>query len=303
MREIGVLQGTYLGIYIGPKCAFWNVTPQENCLFCTTGLNVGESERAKKTVGEVVETAKAAKEESGITLVHINTGFHNFRELELCLPFVKALKEKVGVLVGVQALPALDDTLYDQLKDMGCDHVSFCFELFNPEYFKQYLPGKEKHFGQESFFKAMEYTSRLFGKGRVSGEIIAGIEPIEDTLRAIDYITGIGAFPTVCIFRPLKGSQMENAPPPSYEDMRRVFQYVYESCMKNDIPMGIAPNIEVSLVVQPTDTAYLAPHTFESFWYQTKLSLMRQAAKPLIRRSMCPHIIQSDIAHSFADME
>ena len=46
----------------------------------------------------------------------------------------------------------------------------------------------------------MEYTSRKLGKGAVSGEIIAGIEPIEDTLNAIDYITSIGAFPTVCNF-------------------------------------------------------------------------------------------------------
>lgn len=302
MREIGVLQGTYLGIYVGPKCAFWNVTPQENCLFCATGLNVGETDRAKKTVDEVVETALAAKDESGITFAHINTGFHNYRELELCLPFVKALKEQVGLLVGVQALPAQDYSLYDKLLDMGCDHVSFCFELFNKDYFKRYLPGKDIRFGQDAFFNAMEYTSLLFGKGRISGEIIAGIEPLEDTYKAIDYITGIGAFPTVCIFRPLKGSQMEHASSPSYDDMRDVFQYVYESCMKRDIPIGIAPNIEVSLVVQPTDTTYLAPKTFESYWYQTKLSLMRHAAKPLVRRSMCQHVMQSDIAHCCVDL-
>lgn len=303
MREIAVLQGTHLGMYVGPKCAFWNVTPQENCLFCATGLNIGETERAKKTVDEVVETALAAKDESGITFAYINTGFHNYRELELCLPFVEALKERVGLLVGVQALPAQDYSLYDKLHDMGCDHISFCFELFNPEFFKRYLPGKDIRFGQEAFFKAMEYCSMLFGKGRISGEIIAGIEPLEDTYKAIDFITGLGAFPTVCVFRPLTGTQMEDAPPPAYDEMLGVFQYVYEACMKNDIPVGLAPNVEESFVVQATDAAYLAPNSFESYWYQTKLSLMRHAAKPLMKRSMCPHIMQSDIAHSFADMD
>src|SRR5690349_16381563 len=40
MSRIGVLQGTYLGIYINPFCAFWNYSPSMNCKFCTTGRNV-----------------------------------------------------------------------------------------------------------------------------------------------------------------------------------------------------------------------------------------------------------------------
>ena len=37
MARIGVLQGTYLGIYVKPVCAFWNFSPSLNCRFCTTG--------------------------------------------------------------------------------------------------------------------------------------------------------------------------------------------------------------------------------------------------------------------------
>src|SRR6185295_1687755 len=39
MSRIGVLQGTYLGIYVNPVCEFWN--NGLNCRFCTTGQNVG----------------------------------------------------------------------------------------------------------------------------------------------------------------------------------------------------------------------------------------------------------------------
>ena len=51
---------------------------------------------------------------------------------------------------------------------------------------------------------------------------------------------------------------MEHFPPPRYEEMRQVFEYMIESCVRKRIPIGIAPNIEVSLVVQPTDALYLA---------------------------------------------
>src|SRR5262249_15399075 len=39
MNRIGILQGTYLGIYVNPVCAFWNYSPPLNCRFCTTGQN------------------------------------------------------------------------------------------------------------------------------------------------------------------------------------------------------------------------------------------------------------------------
>src|SRR5471030_309767 len=95
-------------------------------------------------------------------------------------------------------------------------------------------------------------------RGAVSGEVIAGIEPLANTLKAIDEIAARGAFPTVCIFRPTVGSDMEHWPPPRYEEMRVVMQHVYEACRRHWLPIGAAPNIEVSLVVNPDDAALLA---------------------------------------------
>ncbi|MEW6238654.1 MAG: radical SAM protein [Candidatus Omnitrophota bacterium] len=296
MREIGVIQGTYLGIYLGDVCHFWQTDPKENCKFCATGINVGKpgADKAMKTVEEVTEVAQTAKAESGVSFVHFNTGYQKGRGLEVCAPFVKAIKEKVGALAGVQAIPSKDLWKYDWVIDCGADHFSFCYELHNPEYFAKYLPGKERLIGQKTFFNALEYTARKLGKGRVSGEIIAGIEPIEDTLKAIDYITGVGAFPTICIFRPVQGTAMERWPSPSYEDMIVVFRHMYEACMKNNIPVGLVPNIEVSLVVQPNDAEYLIQPSLRYHFYKAMLALMRYPAGILFRKQLKPHQTPGD---------
>src|SRR5688500_18252834 len=99
MQRIGVLQGTYLGIYINQVCAFWNYAPALNCRFCTTGQNVGASEAADKTIDDVVETCIAARDESGVTFVHLNGGFLGSKGLAFALPYVKAIKERAGLLV------------------------------------------------------------------------------------------------------------------------------------------------------------------------------------------------------------
>jgi hypothetical protein len=270
-----------LGVYIGPVCRYWTRDNPENCRFCTTGLNEEADECWRKTVSDVVETSIAARQESGVTFVHLNSGYQEGRDLQIAKPFLKGIKANTGLMVGLQLAPISDFSQYDELIGLGADHFSFCFEFMSDFAFSRYCPGKERTLGQEAFFRAMEYTASKLGKGRVSGEIIAGVEPIEDTLRAIDRITDCGAFPTVCIFRPLEGSAMSYYPPPFYGEMREVFKYIVDQCIAKRIPVGIAPNIEVSLVVQPTDTLYLAHRDLSYYLFRIQNSLMSSVLKPV----------------------
>ena len=282
MSRIGVLQGTYLGIYINPVCEFW--ATDLNCRFCTTGQNVIASESQVKTIEDVVETCWAAKEESGVTFVHLNGGFQGGRALQFVTPFIRAIKEEVGMLVGVQLTPERDFSRYDRLIDLGVDHFSFCVELMDPEWFAKICPGKARTLGQALFFDAMEHCASRLPRGAVSGEIIAGIEPIAETLTGIDRIASSGAFPTVCIFRPTIGSAMADWPPPDYDDMRLVMTAMYDACRRHRIPIGLAPNIEVSLVVNPDDAAFLAPRTADFYVYEAWRRMLRMVARPVFNR-------------------
>lgn len=275
MTEIGSLQGTTLAFYPTEVCGFWRMQPRVNCRFCATGLNV--SDKALPTVDEVVEVCQAARDE-GTTFCHFNVGFYGGKALDVLRPFVEAVKKRTKLLVGVQAPPQKDLSKYDEMIDAGADHFSFCYEFHNPKVFQEVCPGKDRHLGQKAFFDAMEYTTGKMGKGRNSGEIIAGVEPLEDTFAAIDYITAVGAFPTICVFRPVIGTDMENYPSPKYEDMLLVFRRMYEACRDNAIPTGIAPNIRTSLVVLPYEGHYFRNgYGLSDTMYSVKLALMRAA--------------------------
>jgi len=281
-----VLQGTYLGIYVNPVCAFWNYAPAQNCQFCTTGQNVGTAEAAFKTVEDVVETCWAAKEESGITFVHLNGGFQGSRGLAFIAPYVEAIKKNVGLLVGVQLAPEQDFRRYDDLVALGVDHLSFCLELMDPQWFARICPGKARMHGQSLYLDAMTYCATLLPPGAVSGEVIAGIEPLTNTIRAIDEIAARGAFPTVCIFRPTIGSDMEHWPSPQYEEMRVVMQHLYDACRRHWLPIGAAPNIEVSLVVNPDEASMLADRGAGFYSYEFYRWLARILGAPVFRQRM-----------------
>lgn len=286
MSRIGVLQGTYLGIYINPVCEFWE--SRLNCRFCTTGHNVGGAESVAKTTADVVETCRAAREESGATFVHLNGGFQGGHALTLVEPFVAAIKHEAGMLVGVQLTPERQLSRYDRLIDLGVDHFSFCIELMDPEWFARVCPGKARTLGHDLFFVAMEYCAAQLSRGAVSGELIAGIEPIDRTIEGIERIASAGAFPTVCIFRPTVGSDMAECPPPGYADMRTVMAAMYDACRRHRIPIGLAPNIEVSLVVNPDDAAMLSPRGLEFYAYEMWRRALRIGARPQFRQRLRP---------------
>jgi hypothetical protein len=270
MTRIGTLQGTYLGIYQAKVCEFWTAKPQKvNCRFCSVGLNLGVDDAGEKSVDEVMEVVHAAREESGITYVDFNTGHYaGDTYLDLLEPYVVRIKRELGLLVGVQTPPHRDLRRYDGLRELGVNRVSFCFEVFDRETFARLCPGKHAEYGLDRYLEAIRYCAALGARGPhdepwvTNGEIIAGLEPAASSIRAIEWITSVGAVPTVCVFRPLTGTDLEDAPPPETGDLVPVFRRLYEACMERRLPIGCAPNVHVSLVLLPEECRTLSPRRY-----------------------------------------
>ncbi len=265
MSRIGSLQGTYLGIYPSKVCEYWLEKPEKsNCKFCSVGLNLGVDDADEKSVEEVLEVVIAARNESRITYVDFNTGhYEGDTYLDILEPYVRRVKEETGLLIGVQTPPHNDLSRYDKLKKMGVNRVSFCFEIWDRERFIDVCPGKHREYGLDRYLEAIDYCAKLGQGDRFSfdpwvsnGEIIAGLEPPEKSIEAIDWITSRGAIPTVCVFRPLQATDYAHLDPPKTEDMIPIFGRLYEACMEQGLPIGVAPNVHVSLVLLPEEGRY-----------------------------------------------
>ena len=291
MTRVGTLQGTYLGVYPAKVCEYWTEKPRKaNCKFCSVGLNLGVDDADDKSVGEVMEVVRAAREESGLTYVDFNTGhYEGDTYLDILEPYIRRIKRETGILVGVQTPPHHDLRRYDALREMGVNRVSFCFEIFDPALFREICPGKHREYGLQRYLDAVAYCATLGRKGPrhepwvTNGEIIAGLEPPESSIRAIDWITSVGAIPTVCVFRPLAGTDYAEMEPPATEPLVPVFRRLYEACMERGLPIGVAPNIHVSLVLLPDECRSLSDRRFPL--QSLKLKLMGRAAKAMVARN------------------
>jgi hypothetical protein len=295
MTLVGTLQGTYLGIYPSKVCEYWLSRPdKEQCRFCSVGLNLGADDAEEKSVQEVVEVVRAARAESGVTYVDFNTGHYDGDTyLDILEPYIRRVKEETNVMIGVQTPPHRDLSRYRSLRRMGVNRVSFCFEIWNRARFEEVCPGKHREYGLDRYLEAIRYcaqevgpTGRGFEPWVVNGEIIAGLEPPEDSIRAIDWITSVGAIPTVCVFRPLAATDYAALPPPKTEDLVPVFRRLYEATMERGLPIGIAEDVRVSLVMLPEEARWLQ-HDPNRFWLgELKLKLMRKLFAHQLRRSL-----------------
>lgn len=292
MTRIGTLQGTYLGIYQAKVCEYWTQKPQKvNCKFCSVGLNLGVDDADEKSVDEVMGVVHAAREGSGITYVDFNTGHYDGDTyLDILEPYIRRIKAETGLLVGVQTPPHRDLTRYDELRAIGVNRVSFCFEIFDPVLFREICPGKHEEYGLDFYLEAIRYCANLGARGPrhepwvTNGEIIAGLEPPESSIAAIDWITSVGAIPTVCVFRPLVGTDLEDADPPKTEELVPVFRRLYEACMEARLPIGCAPNVHVSLVMLPEECRGLSTRRYP--WHSLKLQAMKRVfARQFERRT------------------
>jgi hypothetical protein len=290
--RIGTLQGTYLGIYQAKVCAYWTEKVKSNCKFCSVGLNLGVGDDAdEKSIEEVMEVVRAARRESGITYVDFNTGhLEGETYLDVLTPYIRRIKRETGLLVGVQTPPHHDLRRYDELREMGVNRVSFCFEIFDPTLFREVCPGKHREYGLPRYLEAVRYCAALADQGPRSepwvtnGEIIAGLEPPESSMAAIDWITGVGAIPTVCVFRPLAGTDYQYLPPPDTEAIVPVFRRLYEACMERGLPIGCAPGVQVSLVLLPEEARTLSDRRFPL--RELRRRTLRATAGAYLRRRM-----------------
>lgn len=261
MDAIGVMQGTYLGVYYGILCANWKEPEQDICRFCSVGDNVREgSESTGKSVQDVVETARAAKRELGITFAHVNGGFDdNEQYVERFAPLMAGLRRDAGLLTGLQIPPLRELSQYREFARVGVNNVSLCFEVWDPGRFHEVCPGKDRRAGLDQFRQALTWCVRDVGFDTTNGEMIAGLEDIESSKAAIDWLTALGAVPTVCVFRPVLGTPYADLPPPRTSDLAPLFAHAWHRSMERGLPIGIAPNIHVSLVLTPEEWRWLVP--------------------------------------------
>ncbi len=189
----------------------------KDCLFCNinaTKDTYGERQSIKwKYPKQIGETAAAAYKE-GARHLTISGGFiPERREVDYYLDVADSIREHTGLedFNGTACIGApIDLGVIDKYKEAGYRTIAINIEVWNEHFFRAYCPGKEEYCGgRDNWIKALEYSARVFGRGKVRSNMVGGLEDKKSTLEGIEYLASKGIIAIAPGWFPNPGSALE----------------------------------------------------------------------------------------------
>ena len=225
--QIALMHLDSLASTVLQTCAYWG--NEDQCHFCGIGVSLDSGNTVKvKRPEHLAEVAVAAKELDGAVDVTLTTGstYGKDRGALFVAKCGHAVIEASGLPVEVQFEPPEDLTVIDRVADLGINSLGIHVETFDPAVLARIAPPKART-GIERYFETWEYAVKRFGEGQVTTYVILGMgeDPdliIEGCKRAVD----IGVYPFIVPLRPVPGSLMADAIPPTAEYTDRIARLV-----------------------------------------------------------------------------
>ncbi|MBC2716316.1 MAG: hypothetical protein HF978_13485 [Desulfobacteraceae bacterium] len=204
----------------------------KGCHFCAMGHGIDRPK--KKSPTQITSVLKnLLKKGHKFTEININSGcmVNEKASINLYRDAVMAVKSVEDIPIYAQLAPPSDLGELDSLVSEGIASLSFNIEIYDSKIRRELMPQKGK-IPVEYYLKTLEYAAKLIGPGQVSSWLIAGLEPCQNTISAIEKITDLGVIPFVTVFRPLTGSDMESYPPPDPDSLLPIFETLEERLRK-----------------------------------------------------------------------
>lgn len=206
----------------------------EGCKFCAINSSLAGT-NSPFELEEAIEILFS----KGFSYHHLNLNSGTPRDTDEFInnfsSVIKKVKEKFNLRIYLQMCPCENYEILEIMKNSGVDSVSFNLEIFDDELRKEICPGKGK-IKKDLYAEWFSRGEKIFGRGNVSSWLIAGLEPAESTKNGIDFILESGAIPFLTVFRPLKGSPMEDKNPPLPEDVLPAFEHLYLRLKEKNFP-------------------------------------------------------------------
>lgn len=235
-NKIARLSNDRLNISVLKGCIY-NNNNKLACQFCDIAK---KKDLYFNSIEDIREVIKFCKKNHNKKIKHIliTGGALPDSKLFKYIDVLKCIKSEWNINVYLMMTPPKDFKILKQLYNEGLDEIAFNLEFWDRTIAKKIMPGKGK-IEKESYFNAYKYATKLWGKdGNVRSVIIVGVEPLENTLIAVEEISKVGVMPILSPFKPVKDTKMENHTTINSEEMLNIWRDASLIAKKNNIHLG-----------------------------------------------------------------
>lgn len=187
-------------IYHCPEQAFFNIDPRciFKCRFCASPL-IGTNNKhlTVKSVIEMLNKSMTIQKIKAVSLTSGVVGSIDETTHEL-LKFVKAIRnEYTTIPIGVE-LYTLSHEHIQSLKYAGANEIKLNIETSDESIFSKVCPDLD----MKSIMSNLEYAVKIFGRGKVTSNIIYGLGESDESIRSLLIkLCSIGVIPNLRALR------------------------------------------------------------------------------------------------------
>jgi hypothetical protein len=224
--------GGSLAFFTPSTCYYFNQGSE--CYFCSLAPNRKTETYFVDTITPKIAVAvlnTALESDPGLfkqimlvggNIANYDLGFE--KNLEIIEQLDKAqnhLPKTERLEIHVATMPPRNFELLNELCGLNA-RITINLEVFDDNIFESLCSGKSRDYGRKNLKLALEYAAKSLSGKRVHSILIPGLEQISSTIEGLNFLPSIGVTPIINVFHNDRGSQMENHPRPSYNDLLRV---------------------------------------------------------------------------------
>lgn len=204
-------------------CVYWGT--QSACRFCAIGTSLRDGTTVRRKPPSALAEVAAVAALGGIRHVTLTTGSSVTGEDEIdhLAACTGAIKAAVDLPVQVQCMPGHADLLV-KLYEAGVDTVGIHIETCDPDTLALVAPVKAR-LGWNAYVECWKQAVEMFGRWQVVSYLIAGLgERTDRLLHGVEQLCDLGVYPHLVPLRPIPGSPLARAVPPSPQLMDRLYR-------------------------------------------------------------------------------
>jgi hypothetical protein len=254
-QVITLYGGGSLGIFAYGKCNLVEIN--KPCHYCSISQNRDKGTDFFLTISNdlILEALNLALLDDSNTASQVMLNGGNFKDRDKSFLHYVSLVKTISELVSktnkkmdihLIVYPPENLELLNELKGLNIG-LAMNTEVFNPELFKKYCPGKVETGGQEHILNALKKAVSVLGKGNVFSILVGGLEPLESLSEGLNYLADHGIAPVINVLHTDPGTPLEHFEKPTPieiiamgKELQKVYEKhdflpFYENCGRNSI--------------------------------------------------------------------
>ena len=191
--------------------------PGKKCKYCSIKPT---DEQTIVPAHEVVDGLRALFEKTQRYSINLGGGtyINPDRMVEYLIEIIKGVRTFTNTPISVELAPPSNLNLIAELKNAGASSLIMNLEIANPIRRHEICPGKSA-ISYEHYYAAYNKGIEVFGRGKISCVLIAGIQPKEEIVEECAKLTDIGVIPTIIPFKAMDDCEFHDKPNCSHLDL------------------------------------------------------------------------------------